>query len=329
MYVFFQNTLIDYQQSFTTYIPYQHYQLKIPNENVQLKLSGNYAILIYEDGKVDEPSLIKRFTVVERKIDIEGRVKRPTLTKFQDQFQEVDFNILHPDYPLNNPHQTLKVVIVKNNQWKFSIHDLKPLFIRDKEIIYDLEEKNIFYGGNEYRSFDTKSVKYQLPNITYLGYRNNRYEVELATDKSRANIPYFTMQELNGKYSVENQQGVNPATDADYMHIKFTLHSFEELSNKSVYIYGAFTDFNCYDDCKMLYNAEKEQYELEYPVKQGYVNYQYVVMDNTSGDMDEVPFEGSFFETENDYIIYVYHRPFGSRYDALIGYKVLNSIILK
>jgi hypothetical protein len=324
---FYQNALYNYQNSFSTYIPYQHYELQLPNENVQLKISGNYAVMVYETGKEDEPALIKRFTIIDRKIEIKGRVKRPTLTKFQDQFQEVDFNILHPDYPIDNPHQTVKVVIVKNNQWKFSINNLKPLFIRDKEIVYDLEEKNLFYGGNEYRSFDTKSVKYQLPNIKYLGFRNNRYEVELIQDKSRDNIPYFTIQDINGKFTVENQQGTIPSTDADYMNIKFSLHSFEELPDNNVYVYGAFTDYNCYDDCKMHYNAENQQYELEYIVKQGYCNYQYVVTDKSSGFIDEVPFEGSFYETENDYVIYVYYRPFGSRYDALIGYKILNSMV--
>jgi hypothetical protein len=30
--------------------------------------------------------------------------------------------------------------------------------------------------------------------------------------------------------------------------------------------------------------------------------------------------EGNAWETENEYSIYVYHRPFGSRYDKLIAF---------
>ncbi len=322
---FYQNSLLDYKNSFSTYVSYQHYELRLPNENVRLKLSGNYVVLVYESGSEDKPLLIKRFTVIDPKVEITGRVRRPTLTKFQDQYQEVDFTIFHPEYPIDNPHQTLKVIIVKNNQWKLSITDLKPLFIRDKEIVYDLEEKNLFPGGNEYRSFDTKSVKHQLPNLAYFGYRHNRYEVDLVPDKTRANSPYFTIDDLNGKYSVENQQGSEPNTDADYVNVHFSLRSFEEVPNGSVYVYGAFNDFNMYDDCKMTYNAETQYYELDYLVKQGYCNYQYVFKPSTSDDIDETLFEGSFYETENDYVIYVYYRPFGSRFDSLIGYKVLNS----
>lgn len=325
---FYQNSLVNYKNSFSTHVPYQHYELRLPNEELRLKLSGNYAVLVYESGEEDKPVLIKRFTVIDPKVEIAGRVRRPTLTKFQDEYQEVDFTIFHPEYPIDNPHQTLKVVIVKNNQWKLSINDLKPLFIRDKEIVYDLEEKNLFPGGNEYRSFDTKSVKHQLPNLAYFGYRQNRYEVDLVPDKTRANSPYFTLDDLNGKYSVENQQGSEPNTDADYVNVRFSLRSFEEVPNGSVYVYGAFNDFNTYDDCKMTYNAETQHYELDYLVKQGYCNYQYVFKPSTSDDIDDTLFEGSFYETENDYVIYVYYRPFGSRFDSLIGYKVLNSKIM-
>lgn len=322
---FYQNSLADYKNSFSTYVAYQHYELSLPNEEVRLKLSGNYVVLVYESGDEDKPLLIKRFTVIDPKVEIAGRVRRPTLTKFQDEYQEVDFTIFHPEYPIDNPHQALKVVLVKNNQWKFSITDLKPLFIKDKEIVYDLEEKNLFPGGNEYRGFDTKNVKHQLPNLAYFGFRHNRYEVDLVPDKTRANSPYFTTDDLNGKYSVENQQGSESNTDADYVNVHFSLHSFDEVPNGSVYVYGAFNDFNTYEDCKMTYNAETQHYELDYLVKQGYCNYQYVFKPSASDDIDDTLFEGSFYETENDYVIYVYYRPFGSRFDALIGYKVLNS----
>ena len=32
------------------------------------------------------------------------------------------------------------------------------------------------------------------------------------------------------------------------------------------------------------------------------------------------PTEGDFHQTENEYCVYVYHRPFGGRYDHLVGY---------
>ncbi len=45
----FQNEIKDYQFSFNTYTSYQHYFLKLPNEDVSFKVSGNYIIQVYED----------------------------------------------------------------------------------------------------------------------------------------------------------------------------------------------------------------------------------------------------------------------------------------
>ena len=35
--------------------------------------------------------------------------------------------------------------------------------------------------------------------------------------------------------------------------------------------------------------------------------------------------EGNWYETENQYTILIYYRPFGARYDQLIGVKSLSS----
>jgi hypothetical protein len=76
----------------------------------------------------------------------------------------------------------------------------------------------------------------------------------------------------------------------------------------------------------MTYNQEKGMYQLDLLVKQGYYNYQYVFVPKGTSDTDEKYFEGSFYETENDYMILVYHRPYGARYDRLVGVKVFNSV---
>lgn len=54
-------------------------------------------------------------------------------------------------------------------------------------------------------------------------------------------------------------------------------------------------------------------------MKFGVHNYQYVwlPMGEQRALTDAV--EGNYFNTENEYLILVYHRRFGSRYDKLIG----------
>jgi len=321
---FYQNTISDYKASFNTHISYVHYSLQVPNENVKIKLPGNYILLVFEDNE-DKPLLIKRFVAVDQKITIETNVKRPTLPLYQNNYQEVDFTIFHGNYPIDNPYQNIKTVVVKNNQWKFSLPDLKPLFVRDNELVYNYEDKNLFPGGNEYRSFDIKSIRYQSANIQSIVLTNDAYQVRLKPDKPRNRISYLSAIDLNGKYLIQNQEGSNPDNDAEYVHVLFTFPMEAPLVDGDIFVYGGFSDFNCYDDYKMTYNLEKNAYELDMLVKQGYYNYQYVYVPKNSTEVDEGYFEGSFYETENNYVIYVYYHPFGSRYDRLIGVKIANS----
>lgn len=321
---FYQNTIADYKASFSTHISYVHYSLQVPNENVKVKLPGNYAIIIYEDNE-DTPLLIKRFVAVNQKVQININVKRPTLPRYQNNYQEVDFSIVHGDFPIENPYQSIKTVVVKNNQWKFSITDLKPLFIKDNELVYNYEEQNLFPGGNEYRSFDIKSLKYQSANIQSITPRLDAWYVALKPDKPRNNISYLSSEDLNGKYLIQNQEGSNADYDAEYVHVMLSFPMETPLKDGNIYVYGGFSDFNCYDDYKMTYNPEKSAYELDMLVKQGYYNYQYVYVPKNSTNVDERYFEGSFYETENNYVVYVYYRPFGSRYDQLLGVSIANS----
>ena len=322
---FYQNTITTYQSSFSTHISYVHYSLQLPNENIKLKLSGNYIVLVYEDNE-DNPLFIKRFVAVDQKVNININVKRPTLPRYQNNYQEIDFSIFHGNFPIENPYQTVKTVIVKNNQWKFSITGLKPLFIRDNELVYNYEEQNLFPGGNEYRSFDIKSLKYQSANIQSIEPKADAWYVTLKPDKPRSKTSYLSNQDLNGMYLIQNQEGTNADFDAEYAHVKLTLPMEVPLTDGDIYVFGGFSDYNCYDDYKMTYNLEKQVYELDMLVKQGYYNYQYVYVPKKTADVDERYFEGSFYETENNYVVYVYYRTFGSRYDQLIGVRSGNSI---
>lgn len=71
----------------------------------------------------------------------------------------------------------------------------------------------------------------------------------------------------------------------------------------------------------MEYDQENKQYYKELLLKQGFYNYMYLVQ---GGSTDPYYFEGSHYETENRYEIFVYNRPIGSRTDLLIGYTTFD-----
>ena len=62
---FMPNPVLNYQYSFNTTFDYIRYSLEFPNEDIQLKLSGNYIIKVFELGNEENPVLIRPFFVSE------------------------------------------------------------------------------------------------------------------------------------------------------------------------------------------------------------------------------------------------------------------------
>ena len=77
----------------------------------------------------------------------------------------------------------------------------------------------------------------------------------------------------------------------------------------------------------MKYNKEKYNYESVQLLKQGAYNYQYLFVPDKSSRGETGPTEGNFYQTENEYLILIYHRAFGERYDKLIGVKQLRYLL--
>ena len=113
--------------------------------------------------------------------------------------------------------------------------------------------------------------------------------------------------------------------EAEYVYVHFTLPTKEAVEDGSIYILGALTDWKYSNEYKMRYNKILSQYETTLYLKQGYYNYEYVYLKDNEKTGDESFAEGSHFETENDYAIYVYYKPLSSNYDQLIGMKRFNS----
>lgn len=311
----------NYQHSVNTQIPYIHYEIELPNSDLQLVLPGNYIIKIFENSNSNQPVLIKRFVVADKRVDISAQLKIPSLPEFRAGSQQIDFTIHNPDFPISNPHQELKVVIIKNFDWNSSIRNLKPQFIRAGSLVYNYTRENLFIAGNEYRSFNINSRKYPSPEVTKFLYDGKTYVALLETDKPRNS--YFFREDINGLFLNENKDVRNPdnALESDYFNVNFSLSTNILPYDGDIYIYGALTGFNFTDESKMKYNFDKNIYENTLLLKQGYYNYQYMFVPKTTGTFDETEIEGSFTETENNYFIFVYYRGFGERYESLIGYR--------
>ncbi len=326
---FFDNPLNDYARSFNTTFNYINYLLYLPNENVNFKVSGNYVLVVYEGNNKENILLSKRFYVLDPLVKIEGTVRRATRDAFRGSNQEVDFTVFHEKMNIINPRQEVKVVIQQNNRWDNAVKNLEPLFVRDGSLIYDYNLENVFEAGNEFRYFDNRTNRVNGENVLATEFHRPYYHKTVKTDEVRANKRYFPYEEMNGKYVVESQdrEVEDYDTECDYTFVHFTLPLESILLGGSVNVFGELSNWNANKSNEMTWNFNTGAYELTMLLKQGYYNYMYVYVPQGSAVADHTNLEGSFWETENDYQIFVYYRELAGRYDRLIGYRQFNSLV--
>jgi len=172
----------------------------------------------------------------------------------------------------------------------------------------------------------TLTLKALNQNVRRIDFLPPQYHVFLSPSESREFKPYFYWQDFNGKYFIASQEGRDPATDADYVNVYFTLQSEEMAAGGDIYVSGALSNWNFGKENRMLYNSDRRQYECTMLLKQGWYNYEYVFLrDGLSSDVSS-KYEGSHYETENDYTAIVYYRNPRERYDRILGTGTINTL---
>ncbi|MBN2681052.1 MAG: DUF5103 domain-containing protein [Bacteroidales bacterium] len=316
----------NYKYSFNTIDNFIHYSFSFPNENMKPKISGNYIIKVFEDFNQENPVITRRFYIVDSKISIEAKIKQPFHFDYKTTHHEIDFSIDHSGLKINDPIDEIKVLVSQNFRMDNAIENLKPLFIKENILEYDYDEENLFQAGSEFRNFDLKSLRYQSEFIKDVELLGDEYHVRLTDDISRSFGVYFTEADINGRRLIYKQEAENHDVEADYVWVYFNLPYDYPLTNGSLYVFGDFCDYQFKEENKMVYNFETKSYQLKMFLKQGYYNYQYVFLEDGKKSGDNSIIEGSHYETENDYIIFVYHKDFRTGYDKLIGFSIFNSL---
>lgn len=323
---YFQNQIEDYEYSFNTYTNYIHYSLKIPNDDIRFILSGNYAIVVYEGFDEENIAFIKRFMVAEKIVGVETDIKRPVLSMYRNNSQQVNTSLQYSSLKIEDPFNDIRLVILQNGRWDNRNSDLKPLFDRNETLIYDYQSENLFPGGSEFRWFEIKSMRYLSPYIKSVEFENNRHHATLFPAENRANSNYFYDEDLNGKFYPEIQEEDNNDTEADYIEVSFELPMAAPMVDGNFYIFGALTNWLMNESNQMEYDFNTKSYKKTLLLKQGYYNYMFAFKAE-NGNIAEMQYtEGNHYETENDYIFLVYYKGSSSRYERLVGYQIANSL---
>ncbi len=317
---FFSHYVNDYTNSFNTMHRYTHHSFSFPNRDLRITRSGNYILKVFPEGEPDKITFTRRFMVQESLVHVSAQVVAPRNVAMRHEGHEIQFSIQHGEFAINNPYRDLHVKLIQNRRWENAITELKPVFVKNNELVYDYDAPATFLAGNEYRPLDLKSFTYQMEYIRRSERTPLGQKIVLQPDDKRVFMQYRTLDDINGQFLIKNDDGYNDHTESDYATVYFSLMMDQPLIGSDIYIYGGFNSFACGPENQLTYNADLNAYQGELLLKQGFYNYQYAVVEHHRKDEPDITIlEGSFQETENEYTILVYYRDFSNNYDQLIG----------
>ena len=323
---FTQQRISNYRYSSIALTKYTHYQAILPDRTTTITMSGNYLLKVFLDGDTSKLAFTRRLLVLDQRAAITAQIVQPFMPGVSQSHQKVRFAANVNGLNSFSAAQQVKVVILQNNRWDNSQKDIVPTFVRGNTLDYSTEDCCTFAGGKEWRWLDLRSLRLQSDRVDTGIYKKNSTELFLKTDVDRSSQRYAYFRDLNGMYSSETYETVNPYWQADYATVHFSLAAPEGMAykDKDVYLAGQLTDYNFNTKTRMVFNADRGLYECTAFLKQGYYNYTYIAIDKNN-PLRKKDLEGDYWETENTYTILMYYKSFTDRNDQLIGVSKISS----
>ncbi len=329
---FQSNRISTYRNSSLAQTRYMHYQVNLPENSMVPTRSGNYLLKVFLNDDTSQLVFTRRFMVVNTKTTVAAQVLQPYNFHFSRTHQRIQVSVSTAGNQITTfSPQDLKVVIVQNFAWPSAMLNDRPSIFRGNYYEYSDEENTTFPAGKEWRWIDLRSLRLMSDRMRKIADSNKRTQVYVKPDGERAGQIYVYYSDIDGMYTIENQDGYNPNWQSDYADVHFTYvpPGNRAYEGKSVYLYGELTSYTPDLNSRMDFNDEKGVYEKTLFLKQGYYNYSYITVSDKKKDAEPISFEnteGNYWGTQNHYMVMVYFRPFGARADELIGFAKLSSL---
>jgi hypothetical protein len=320
-----------YRISSIAFTRYTHYSAVIPDNNCAPSRSGNYILKVFLNGDTSKVAFTKRFLVLDNQASITAQIQQPFNADIFRTWQKIPFSVtLSNQLQVMNTLQQMKVVILQNNRWDNALLNVKPTFFAGKKLDYNTENEIVMPGGKEWRWLDLRSLRFQSDRVAKANYNTRSTEIFVKPDVDRSQQRFVYYRDINGMYTIETTESIDPYYQTDYATVHFTYIPPENVpfANRDLFLIGELNNYNLNDSAKMTFNEETRVYEKTLFLKQGYYNYNYVTVDqNDKKRAASYEFtEGNYWDTENDYMILVYYRALAGRADELVGITHVNSL---
>lgn len=315
------NLIEDIEESVNTTVLYTHYRMSIPNRNCNIKMSGNYRLTIYDDNDEEKPVIVAYFMVVEPIMGVQLSMSSNTDVDINQSHQQIAMQINYGNMRVINYQDQIKTVLLQNGLWSNARINAKPQYVMTNGLRWEHCKNFIFDGGNEFHKFEVLDPTHPTLGVDRIDWDGHDYQVYLFPDVPSFNYVYDF--DANGSFYIRNSDNIENDRISDYVLVNFTLHTPQKYDG-DIYINAKWTNDQFLPRYKMLYDEQNNIYHTTISLKLGYYSYQYLLVDR-NGNIQRVPSEGNFFQTENLYDALIYYREQGGRTDRLVGYGHLET----
>jgi len=347
---FVEEDIFDFELSLGTDVPYAHFNLQLPNKENSFLISGNYVLIVYKYMNGNRyPAFSRRFMVVDNQVDVRVEQIVPRRASLARTHHELNIYAGFDDFSIRNPFKEVNAYVFQNGVWSRGYTHIAPQAVQRSEMSFRYPSQIVFPAVKEYRYFDIRNLNFRTERVFDIYRESDTIDVILQTDRPRGDS-YFTYFDINGRYVYQNMDGIrriaiSAAEEEEigtilneeesqmnrrielmsqYVNVHFSLNR-AEVPGKDVYVVGGFNDYKLDENSLLGYDEAEKVYYKTLLMKQGYFEYLYVTRDRITGEVDWTEIEGSRFETINDYLVFIYYRPFGTFYDQLIGMTTFKS----
>lgn len=308
---------------------YTHYQANFPDRNCMPTKSGNYMLKVFVNGDTSKLAFTKRFLVVDQKISMAAQVLQPFNQQFYMTHHRLQVQLDTKNFDIRYPQQQVRVNVLQNYRWDNNLSLSLPTFIKQDMLQYSNENEMVMPAGKEFRWLNLRSFRLLGDRVRRQENTDSSFNLFVKEDLPRLPRQYFYYRDLNGLSINETIENINPLWNADYarVHFSFKPPGGLPIRNGQLVIMGELSNYGKDPDATMTFNNETGNYEASLFLKQGYYDYQYAIKEKTDAreKFSTSLTENDTWETENIYMVLVYFRPLGGRYDELIGIRQFNS----
>jgi hypothetical protein len=318
-----------YRNSSIALTKYTHYQANFPDRNCMPTKSGNYLLKVFVNGDTSKLAFTKRFLVVDQKISMAAQVLQPFNQQYFMTHHRLQVQLDTKNFDIRYPQQQVRVNVLQNYRWDNNLSLSSPTFIKQDMLQYSNENEMIMSAGKEFRWLNLRSFRLLGDRVKRQENNDSSFNLFVKEDLPRLPRQYFYYRDLNGLSVNETIENINPLWNADYarVHFSFKPPGGQPYRNAQLIIMGELSNHGKDPDATMVFNNETGMYEASMFLKQGYYDYQYAIKQKVNGrdQFSTTLTENDTWETENTYMVLVYFRPLGGRYDELIGIRQFNS----